>query len=44
VDQATRQTRHNAVGSLSGSPCTSEKSAGPPSLMTPWTASRPRDQ
>ena len=38
--QATRQTRHSAAGSDSGSPWTRKKSAGPPSAITP--ASRPR--
>src|ERR1022692_101453 len=35
-----RQTRHSAAGSLSGSPCTSVKCAGPPTVSLPACGSR----
>src|SRR5438094_6569341 len=35
VSHATRHTRQRAVGSVSGSPWTRKKSAGPPSKMRP---------
>ena len=37
--QATRHTRHKAAGSLSGSPWTRKKSAGPPSWIVPASSS-----
>src|SRR5688572_27351124 len=39
VSQAARHTRHRASGSDNGSPWTQQKSAGPPSRMTPASAS-----
>src|SRR5207245_11783039 len=39
VSQATRQTRQRADGSVSGSPWTRKKSAGPPSTIRPASGS-----
>src|SRR5438094_7952342 len=41
-NQATRHTLHRAVGSVSGSPWTKKKSAGPPSKTRPAVVSPSR--
>src|SRR6266568_6997029 len=40
IAQSARQTRQRAAGSLSGSPCTSMKCAGPPTVSLPACGSR----